>query len=123
MANFEMPNFKDSDGNIGYFTDQAARAQLNSMSDIMNVIRIPYVTDTLTSIKTAFENGTIPANVTGFTIGAIDSVYGMSRVVFVAQNQTYDSSHTRYAAIYFGAFQPPHYCYKQDGAAWVDTAL
>ena len=89
----------------------------------MSVKRIPYVTDTLTSIKTAFENGTIPARVTGFTVGAINSVYGMSRVVFIAQNQSYDSSHPRYSAIYFGAFQPPHYCYKQDSAAWVDTAL
>ena len=96
---------------------------LSAMSDIMDVQRIPYVTDTLTSIKTAFENGTIPVKLTGFTIGAIDSVYGMSRVVFIAQNQSYDSSHPRYAAIYFGAFQPPHYCYKQDNAAWVDTAL
>jgi hypothetical protein len=96
---------------------------LSDMSDIMDVKRIPYVTDTLTSIKTAFENGTIPAKLTGFTIGAINSVYGMSRVVFIAQNQSYDSSHPRYAAIYFGAFQPPHYCYKQDNAAWVDTAL
>lgn len=101
-------------------------AQLGVLGAVLtftHFVQIPYSTSILDSIKTAFTDGTIPIDLTGITIGTVAGAAGGERALFIAQNQSVSDSLTRFSAIYFGTYMPPHYCYKQDSAAWVDTAL
>ena len=104
-------------------TEVAALVANTAFLDFAHFVKIPYTTSILESIEAAFENGTIPIDVYAITFGVVAGNAGSQRAVFIAQNQTLGSTQIRCGAIYFGAYTAPHYCYKQDGAAWVDTAL
>ena len=108
-------------------TGASVAAQLGVLGEILgytHFVRIPYTTGVLESIEAAFENGTIPTDIMGLTIGMLRGQAGSQRVVFIAQNQSDPSTtQTRYAAIYFGAYTAPRFCQKQDGSSWTDVAL
>ena len=108
-------------------TGASVAAQLGVIGEILgftHFVRIPYTTGVLESIEAAFENGTIPTDIMGLTIGMLRGNAGSQRVIFIAQYQSDPSTtQTRYAAIYFGSYTAPRFCQKQDGAAWTDVAL
>lgn len=108
-------------------TGATVAAQLGVIGEILgftHFVRIPYTTGVLESIEAAFENGTIPSDIMGLTIGMLRGGAGSQRVIFIAQNQSDTSTtQTRYAAIYFGSYTAPRFCQKQDGSAWTDVAL
>lgn len=110
----------------GIFTAIAnAVSVINEILGFTHFVRIPYTTGVLESIEAAFEDGTIPVDIMGLTIGMVRGQAGSQRVVFIAQNQTDPNipTQTRYAAIYFGAYTAPRFCQKQDGVSWTDVAL
>lgn len=86
-------------------------------------VQIDFTTGVLESIEEAFENDKIPLDLYGITFGVVKGGAGSQRAIFIAQNQSLGSAQRRFGAVYFGAYTAPHYCYKQDGAAWVDVAL
>jgi hypothetical protein len=115
------------DGTEVTFKDTVARQQIANFSSFLNFthfVQIPFTTSVVESIKTAFENGNIPVDVLGLTIGMVNASAGGNRVIFIAQNQSAPGTgQTRYAAIYFGAYTAPRFLQKQDGTAWTDVAL
>lgn len=123
----ELAYYDDENGNRSYFADDTAREQIANFSSFLSFthfVQVPYTTTMVDSLKTAFENGTIPVDLTGVTIGLITAGAGGNRAVFMAQNQSAPgTSQTRYAAIYFGAYTAPRFLQKQDGTAWTDVAL
>ena len=96
--------------------------QINFLS-FAHFVQIPFTTSILDSIKTAFETDLIPVDLYGIIFGVIKGDAGSQRVIFIAQNQSLGSAQRRCAAVYFGAYTTPRYCFKQDATEWTDIAL